>query len=74
MTTDIINKLTKLELLYSEQEYTVVTLNNIVSRQDQEISRLGEELKWVKNQLLSLREQLPDDQVNQAEEEIPPHY
>lgn len=73
MTSEIDKKLTHLEFLYSEQEYTVVTLNNIVSRQDQEISRLSEELKWVKSQLLNLKEQLPDDSVNLTDDK-PPHY
>ena len=73
MTSDIVKQLANLESLYTEQEYTVITLNNIVSRQDQEIFRLGEELKWVKRQLLSLKEQLPDDSTNLADE-LPPHY
>ena len=73
MTSDITKKLTDLESLYSEQEYTVITLNNIVSRQDQEISRLGEELKWVKQQLQSLKNQLPDN-LGSLADELPPHY
>ena len=73
MTSAIEQKLTTLESLYSEQEYTVITLNKIVSRQDQEISRLSEELKWVKTQLLNLKEHLPNDQPVLSDEK-PPHY
>ncbi|MCP4432276.1 MAG: SlyX family protein [Gammaproteobacteria bacterium] len=73
MTSDIDKKLRNLESLYSEQEYTVMTLNNIVSRQDQEISRLGDELQWIKRQLLTLKEQLPNDTTSLSDEK-PPHY
>lgn len=73
MTFEIEKKLTRLESLYSEQEYTVITLNKVVSRQDQEIARLSEELKWVKSQLLNLKEQLPNDSINLTDEK-PPHY
>lgn len=73
MTTEIEEKLTAIETLYSEQEYTVHTLNEIVTRQDREISRLGDELKWLKRQLMALKEQLPDSEGN-ADDEKPPHY
>ena len=73
MTSEIEKKLTTLESFYSEQEYTVLELNKIVSRQDQEITRLSAELKWVKSQLLSIKEYLPDDQPGISDEK-PPHY
>ena len=73
MTSEIEKKLTALESLYSEQEYTVITLNKIVSRQDQEIARLSVELTWVKSQLLNLKEHLPNDQPGLTDEK-PPHY
>jgi uncharacterized coiled-coil protein SlyX len=66
-------KLTTLESLFSEQEYTVIALDKIVSRQDQAITRLSEELKWVKSQLLNLKEHLPNDQPGLTDEK-PPHY
>lgn len=73
MTSEIEKKLTVIETLYSEQEYTVQTLNKIVTRQDQEISRLGDELQWLKRQLMALREHLPDGE-NFDIDEKPPHY
>ncbi len=73
MTSELEKKLTTIEVLYSEQEYTIHTLNNIVTRQDQEISRLADELLWLKNQLLTLKEHLPGDEGNNTDDK-PPHY
>ncbi len=73
MTSEIEKKLTIIETLYSEQEYTIHTLNNIVTRQDREISSLAEELKWLKRQLMTLKEQLPGSEENRFDEK-PPHY
>ncbi len=73
MTTELEKKLTVIETLYSEQEYTVQTLNSIVTRQDQEISRLSNELQWLKQQLMTLKEHLPN-QENIDTDERPPHY
>lgn len=73
MTTEITQKLTELETLYSEQEYTVHTLNEIVTRQDKEISRLSIDLRWLKQQLISLKDQIPASGDNNVDE-TPPHY
>ncbi len=73
MTTEITRKLTELETLYSEQEYTVHTLNEIVTRQDKEISRLSVDLLWLKQQLIALKDQIPASGDNIVDE-IPPHY
>lgn len=73
MTTEITQKLTELETLYSEQEYTVHTLNEIVIRQDKEISRLSIDLKWLKQQLIALKDQIPAPGDNNVDE-TPPHY
>ncbi len=73
MTSEIEKKLTAIETLYSEQEYTIHTLNNIVTRQDRELFDLAKELQWLKRQLMVLKEQLPGD-VEVDIDEKPPHY
>ncbi|MCP4001452.1 MAG: SlyX family protein [Gammaproteobacteria bacterium] len=73
MTSEISKKLTEIETLYSEQEYTIHTLNDIVTRQDKEISRLSADLQWLKLQLLELKEQIPDAGMSSINE-VPPHY
>ncbi len=73
MTTEISQKLTEIETLYAEQEYTIHTLNDVVARQDQEINRLSIDLQWLKQQLIELKEQMPDGNSGNAIE-IPPHY
>ncbi|MCP4238540.1 MAG: SlyX family protein [Aestuariibacter sp.] len=73
MTVEISEKLTEIETLYSEQEYTIQMLNDIVTRQDKEISRLNNDLQWLKQQLLDLREQMPDAGIASTNE-VPPHY
>ena len=73
MITEIEKKLTAIETLYSEQEYTVHTLNDIVTRQDREITRLGNELEWLKRQLMVLKENFPSAEDNDIDEK-PHHY
>ena len=73
MTTEISRKLTEIETLYSEQEYTIHTLNEVVARQDQEINRLSLDLQWLKQQLIELKEQMPDTTTGDSSE-APPHY
>ncbi len=73
MTSEISKKLTEIETLYSEQEYTIHTLNDVVTRQDKEISRLSTDLQWLKQQLLELKEQIPDAGMSSINE-VPPHY
>ncbi len=71
MNQDISPQITRLEMLYSEQEYTIQTLNQITTRQDQEIAQLRTELKLLKRQYLDLKTNIPDQMVN---DEKPPHY
>ncbi len=73
MTSEISKKLAKIETLYSEQEYTIHTLNDVVTRQDKEISRLSTDLQWLKQQLLELKEHIPDASMASTNE-VPPHY
>lgn len=65
-------RLEQLEVLYSEQEYTVQTLNATVAQQEQEILRLNLRLEQIGEQLRSLSKGLGDD--ISPEFEKPPHY
>lgn len=58
-------------MMYSEQEYTIQSLNAIVARQSSEISDLKSELQALKLRYQELRSELPD-QLNDIEK--PPHY
>ncbi len=55
----------------AEQEHTLQALNEIVSRQDQELSRIKNELKLLTQQYQTLKSQLPE-RFNPVEK--PPHY
>ena len=73
MTSEISLKLTTIETLYTEQEYTISVLNEIVTRQDGEITTLRNDIQWLKQQLQSLKEQVPDGDSSNTYE-LPPHY
>jgi uncharacterized coiled-coil protein SlyX len=65
-------RLDSLELLYSEQDHTIQTLNDIVAQQSQEISRLNLQMEQIKGQLQSLKSESATEIG--SEFEIPPHY
>jgi len=65
-------RLDSLELLYSEQDHTIQTLNDIVAQQSQEISRLNLQMEQIKLQLQSLKSESATE--TGSEFEIPPHY
>lgn len=71
MNSSCLEKIAKLEVLFAEQEYTVQTLNDIVTRQDQDITRLKANYQDLKSQYLDMKSQLPDQGTGS---EIPPHY
>ncbi len=71
MAKDIKAQITRLETLYTEQEYTIQALNQITIRHDQEISQLRSELQLLDRQYRALRENLPSQP---AGDEKPPHY
>ena len=66
------SRLEQLEILYSEQDRTLDTLNETVVRQELEIARLVRRFEALHNQLQSLREGLGDN--ISPEFEKPPHY
>ncbi len=71
MAKDIKAQITRLETLYTEQEYTIQALNQITIRHDHEISQLRSELQLLDRQYRALRENLP---AQGAGNEKPPHY
>ena len=64
-------RLNKLEMLFSEQEYTIQILNTIVTRQDDELARLSTRVERLQRQLGDLREQVSDIAPGH---DRPPHY
>lgn len=71
MSEAIAEQITRLEMLCAEQEHTLQTLNEVVSRQDRELSRIKNELKLLTQQYQTLKSHLPD-QLDPVEK--PPHY
>lgn len=65
-------RLEELEVLYSEQDYTLQSLNATVARQEREIIRLHRSLERLDEQFQSLRNGLGDDISPEIEK--PPHY
>ena len=65
-------RIEQLEVLYSEQDYTVQTLNATIAQQEREILRLSERVERLSEQLRSISKGLGDD-IDQ-EFEKPPHY
>lgn len=64
-------RLTELEVRVAFQERTIQELNDVVTRQQQEIDRLARELASLKDQLHTLE---PSPVANRDEETPPPHY
>jgi uncharacterized coiled-coil protein SlyX len=71
MNSSNLEQIAKLEMLFAEQEHTVQMLNDIVTRQDQDIAKLKFEFQSLKLQYLDIKSQLPDQE---STPEIPPHY
>ncbi len=72
MTESLQAKLHQLEMLYTEQDYTIQALNDTVAQQDHEISRLNISIEQLKVQLQALKTDLPGE--IDAKFEKPPHY
>ena len=74
MTIDELSeRLGKLEILFAEQEYTIETLNRVITRQDRDIDLLQQQNKHLKQLMDELKKQAPGTGSNPAEE-LPPHY
>ena len=72
MTDNLQPRLDRLEILYAEQDYVIQALNDTISQQDREISRLTLHLEQLRLQMQSLRSELSPD-INPGFEQ-PPHY
>ena len=72
MNDSILARLERLEALYSEQEYTVQALNDVVASQDREITNLTLGIERLKEQLKALRAETSSDISSEIEK--PPHY
>ncbi len=71
MNSENLEQIAKLEMLFSEQEHTLQTLNDIITRQDRDITKLMLDFESLKLQYIDLKSQLPDQQTTS---ETPPHY
>ena len=72
MPKSLQDRLDRLEMLYSEQDYTIQALNQAVAQQDREISRLNLRVDELQNQLRALKARAASDIEPGFEK--PPHY
>lgn len=72
MNNSLQARLEKLEVLYSEQDHTLQTLNDLVAQQNRDIIRLQSQLEQIKDQLQSLKAE-PASEIDSGFE-VPPHY
>ena len=72
MDKSLQQRIDHLESLYAEQEYTLQALNDTIARQDREITSLSLGLERLREQLKSMKQDLPGD--ISPEHEKPPHY
>ena len=71
MTDSLASRLQQLEILFTEQEYTIQLLNDRVALHDQEISRLLTTIGDLEMQLQALKAE--QGGIDPASEK-PPHY
>ena len=72
MTDSLQPRLDRLEVLYSEQDYIIQALNDTISQQDRELTRLNLSIEQLRLQIQSLRSEVSPD-INPGFEQ-PPHY
>ena len=72
MTDSLQPRLDRLETLYSEQDYIIQALNDTISQQDREITRLNLNVEQLRMQMQSLRSEFSPE-INSGSEQ-PPHY
>ena len=66
------SRLDKLEALYSEQDYTIQSLNDMIAQQDREIAQLNLSIEQLKVRLQALTSDASADIDTGFEQ--PPHY
>lgn len=72
MDDSLERRIEHLESIYTEQEYSLQTLNDTVSRQDREITNLTLAIEGLRQQLEAMKRELSSD--ISPEHERPPHY
>ena len=72
MTDSSQSRLDRLEMLYSELDHTIQSLNSTISLQDREITRLNLNLEQLRLQIKSLQSGHSTDIDSGFEQ--PPHY
>ena len=70
-TNQISDRINQLEILFTEQEYTIETLNSVVTRQAQDLDILSARVERLKLQIKDLK---TNDSANEVMDERPPHY
>lgn len=74
MNNDALKRLENIEILFSEQEYTLQTLNEIVTRHANKIDLLEEKINLYKEQIIALQESQHSESNGEVVDERPPHY
>ena len=74
MDNDALKRLENIEILFSEQEYTLQTLNEIVTRHANKIDLLEEQIIFYKEQIAALQDAQNNDTNDGIIDERPPHY
>jgi len=69
---NLTHRIDKLEILFSEQDFTVEALNDVITRQSSKIDQLEQQLELLKHQLRELKKQIPETAT--IVNEKPPHY
>jgi len=66
------SRLERLEVLYSEQDYTIQSLNSMIAQQDREIAQLNLSIEQLRHRLQALTSDVSADIDTGFE--LPPHY
>jgi len=74
MNNDALKRLENIEILFSEQEYTIQTLNQIVTCHADKIDMLEEKIHLYKEQIIALQEAQSSESHDDVIDERPPHY
>lgn len=74
MNDDELKRLENIEILFSEQEYTIQTLNEIVTRHANKIDLLEQQVNTYKQQLIALQDAQNTEATNAIVDDRPPHY
>ncbi len=68
---DEASRIDRLEILFSEQENTIETLNSVITQQAKDIDYFNLQIELLKQQINDLKKQMPQMPVV---DEKPPHY